>query len=150
VIVRLTKHTDYALRVLIYVGTWPDRLISTEEISQTYGISNHHLVKVVHKLGKLGVLEVKRGRQGGVRLARPPEQINVGALVRATEPDFHLVECFDGEANTCPITKACTLIRPLREAQDAFLATLDGYTLADMLRPRQLPKYRRLFQVLAG
>lgn len=147
---RLTKHTDYALRVLLYAGTWPDRLISTEEISQAYGISNNHLVKVVSELGKLGLLEVKRGRQGGLRLARPPQEINLGALVRATEPDFHMVECFDRDSNTCPIMKICTMIRPLREAQEAFLAALDRYTLADMLRPRQLPTYRRVFAELSG
>jgi Rrf2 family transcriptional regulator, nitric oxide-sensitive transcriptional repressor len=147
---RLTKHTDYALRVLLYAGTWPDRLVSTEEISQAYGISNNHLIKIVNKLGKLGVLEVKRGRLGGVRLARPPEDINLGALVRATEPDFHMVECFDSATNTCPIVRGCTLIRPLHEARAAFLAVLDGYTLADMLGPQHMPRYRRLFQALAG
>lgn len=147
---RLTKHTDYAIRVLLYAGTWPDRLVSTEEISHAYGISNNHLVKVVNKLGKLGVLEVKRGRQGGIRLARAPEDINMGALVRATEPDFYMVECFDKGSNTCPIVKGCTAIRPLREAQDAFLAVLDGYTLADLLSPRQQSKYQRMFQVLTG
>lgn len=147
---RLTKHTDYALRLLLYAATWPERLISTEEISQAYGISNNHLVKVVSELGKLGLLEVKRGRQGGLRLARPPEEINLGALVRATEPDFHMVECFDRENNTCPIIKVCTLTRPLREAQDAFLAALDRYTLADMIRPRQRATYRRVFAELSG
>lgn len=147
---RLTKHTDYALRVLVYAGSFADRLVSTEEISAAYGISNNHLVKVVNKLGKLGVLEVKRGRQGGIRLARAPEDIDLGALVRATEPDFHMVECFDSDTNTCPIVRGCTVIRPLREARDAFLAVLDGYTLADMLRPRQMPKLRRMFQVLTG
>lgn len=147
---RLTKHTDYALRVLLYLASFPDRWSSTEEISQTYDISNHHLVKVVNHLGKLGYVEVKRGRQGGIRLAKAPEDMNVGALVRATENDFHIVECFDAETNTCGITRVCTLIRPLAEARDAFLDVLDGYTLADLVGPKVRPKMKSVFLQLAG
>lgn len=147
---RLTKHTDYALRVLLYLASFPERLVSTEEISRTYGISSHHLVKIVNNLGKHELIEVKRGRQGGIRLARPPEDIVVGHVVRLTESDFHLVECFDKAANTCPIARICTLIRPLREAAEAFLAVLDRYTLADLVPARNLPKYRRTFARLGS
>jgi len=146
---RLTKHTDYALRVLLYLASFSERLVSTEEISNAFAISNHHLVKVVNNLGKLGFLEVKRGRQGGIRLARPPEQINVGAVVRATEPDFHMVECFDPKTNQCGITRGCTLIRPLAEARDAFLGALEQYTLGDLVGPRNQDKFRRMLLQIA-
>ncbi|MEZ4380809.1 MAG: Rrf2 family transcriptional regulator [Nannocystaceae bacterium] len=145
---RLTKHTDYALRVLLYAATHSERMVSTEEISNAYGISANHLVKIINSLGKAGLLEVKRGRAGGLRLARTPEEISVGAVVRLTEPDFHMVECFDREANTCPIVGACGLIPPLDEALAAFLEVLDRYTLADVTGPRQRAKYRRLLKLL--
>jgi Rrf2 family transcriptional regulator, nitric oxide-sensitive transcriptional repressor len=147
---RLTKHTDYALRVLLYLGAWPERLVSTEEISDAYDISNNHLVKIIGNLGKHGILDVKRGRQGGIRLAQRPEDINIGQLVRLTEPDFYVTECFDKGGNTCPIMSSCSLIRPLHEARDAFLAVLDRYTLADLLGPRHLAKLRTSFEVLAS
>lgn len=147
---RLTKHTDYALRVLLYLGSFPKRLISTEEIADAYQISNNHLVKIVGNLGKQGILEVKRGRQGGIRLAQAPADINIGALVRLTEPDFYVAECFDKEGNTCPIMSTCSLIRPLHEARDAFLGVLDRYTLADLLGPRHLFKLRTQFSELVS
>jgi len=147
---RLTKHTDYALRVLLYTAAFPERLVSTEEISNTYGISNNHLIKVVNNLGKLGLLEVRRGRQGGVRLARAPEDIGIGEVVRMTEPDFHMVECFDGPTNTCPIVRVCGLIKPLAAAKEAFLASLDGYTLADAISGQRQPKLRRTLLQLTG
>ncbi|MCA9717868.1 MAG: Rrf2 family transcriptional regulator [Myxococcales bacterium] len=146
---RLTKQTDYALRIMLYLGSFPDRVISTEEISSAYRISGNHLAKVVHLLGKLGYIEVKRGRQGGIRMARPPESINVGKFVREVEPDFHLVECFSGAKNTCEITRACTLIQPLREARDAFLESLERYTIADLFTPRSTARYRKVFLQLA-
>ncbi len=146
---RLTKHTDYSLRVLIYVGSWPERWVSTEEIAKSYGISNHHLVKVVNKLGKEGYLEVKRGRLGGIRLAVEPKEIRLGTLVRKTEPDFCMAECFDSANNTCPITSVCALIRPLHEAKEAFLGSLDRFTLADVVGPRHLVKLRTVFSEIA-
>ncbi len=145
---RLTKHSDYALRVLLYTATHAEALVSTEEIATAFGISTNHLVKIINNLGKQGLLEVKRGRRGGLRLARAPEEIVIGEVVRVTEPDFHMVECFDGETNTCPISSACGLIAPLEEATEAFLGVLDGYTLADVIGPRRRAKHRRLMQIL--
>ncbi|WP_375768483.1 Rrf2 family transcriptional regulator [Archangium gephyra] len=139
----LTLHADYALRVLLYLAANPDRVISTGEVSDAYGISKHHLVRVVQGLGRHGFVEVRPGRSGGVVLARPPAEISVGQVVRDMEPDFHIVECFDPATNTCPITPACGLIGVLNEATRAFLATLDKYTLEDLVRrsPRKLSNY---------
>jgi len=146
--VRLTKHTDYALRALIFAASHDDRLVSTEEISDAYGISVNHLVKIVNNLGKEGFLEVRRGRSGGLRLGRPASEIGIGAVVRACEPDFALVECLEGGGDACPITPACALIRPLIEAKEAFLAVLDRYTLADVVGPQNVGRYRRLLRVI--
>jgi Rrf2 family nitric oxide-sensitive transcriptional repressor len=141
--VHLTLHADYALRVLLYLAANPDRVVSTGEVSGAYGISKHHLVRVVQGLGRHGFVEVRPGRSGGVVLARPPAEISVGQVVRHMEPDFHIVECFDPQTNRCPITPACGLIGVLNEATRAFLATLDKYTLEDLLRrsPRKLSNY---------
>ncbi len=144
---RLTKHSDYALRVLLFAATHRERLVSTEEISTTFGISMHHLVKIVNKLGKAGFLELRRGRTGGLRLAKPPEQICLGEVVRCTEPDFHLVECLS-HAERCPITPACGLILPLKRATKAFLEVLDGYTLADATGAPGQKRYDRLLNLL--
>lgn len=146
---RLTKHTDYALRVLLYAAVHCERLVSTEEVAMSYGISANHLVKIINNLGKGGLLEVKRGRGGGLRLAWAPEDITLGAVIRQTEPDFYTVECFDSSANNCPILGACGLVDPLSEATEAFLAVLDGYTLADVMGPRQRGRHRRLLKLLA-
>jgi len=135
--VRLTKHTDYALRVLLFAACHPERHVSSDEISRAFGISPHHLDKVIHRLGKCGFLTVRRGRVGGVSLSRPPDQICLGAVVRATEPDFFAVECFDREHNTCALAPGCGLIRPLTRALEAFFAELDRFTLADVAGPRQ-------------
>lgn len=139
----LTLHADYALRVLLYLAVNPDRVVSTGEVSDAYGISKHHLVRVVQGLGRHGFVEVRPGRSGGVMLARPPAEISVGEVVRHMEPDFRLVECFDPQTNTCPITPACGLIGVLNEAMRAFQATLDKYTLEDLVRrsPRKLSNY---------
>ena len=141
---RLTKHTEYALRALIYLGVQPGIYVTSEQISKAYGISNHHLVKIVCELGKEGILEVRRGRQGGVRLARAPEDINLAQLVRMTEPDFQLAECFADGEQSCPVHPACSLVGPLEEARDAFMAVLAGYTLADLLVPPRLVQIRRV------
>jgi Rrf2 family nitric oxide-sensitive transcriptional repressor len=118
-------------------------VVSTAEVSDAYGISKHHLVRVVQGLGRHGFVEVRPGRSGGVLLARAPAEISVGQVVRHMEPDFHVVECFNSETNTCPITPACGLIGVLGEAMRAFLSTLDKYTLEDLLRrsPRKLSNY---------
>lgn len=128
---RLTRYTDYALRTLIYVGLQEPRQSSIAEIARAYGISESHLTKVVHQLGRLGLIRTIRGRGGGLRLGKPPREIVVGAVVRQTEDDLALVECFAGGA--CAITAPCRLRRALGEALAAFLAVLDGYTLADLL-----------------
>jgi Rrf2 family nitric oxide-sensitive transcriptional repressor len=141
--VHLTLHADYALRVLLYLAANPDRVVSTGEMSEAYGISKHHLVRVVQGLGRHGFVEVRPGRSGGVVLARPPAEISVGKVVRHMEPDFHVVECFDPKTNTCPIAPACGLIGVLNEATRAFQATLDKYTVEDLLRrsSRKLSSY---------
>lgn len=128
---RLTRYTDYAMRVLIHLGSHPDRLCSIAEIARAYGISQNHLMKVVHDLGKSGYVTSVRGRSGGIRLARPADAINVGAVVRHTEDDFDLVECA-----ACVIAPACGLTGVLGEALAAFLAVLDRYSLADLLTRR--------------
>lgn len=141
---RLTKHSDYALRVLIHVAASEGRQVSTEEISEAYGISSHHLVKVVGKLGKTGFLDVKRGRGGGVTLSRDAAEIRIGEVVAATEPDFAMVECMQEDNHACPLTGACSLVGPLNEARRAFLDTLDKYTLADVIGRRGRSYRRRL------
>lgn len=128
---RLTRYTDYALRTLIYVGLREPKQSSIAEIARAYGISESHLTKVVHQLGRLGLIQTIRGRGGGLRLAKPPGEIVVGAVVRETEDDLALVECFS--AGSCAITAPCRLRRALGEALAAFLAVLDRYTLADLL-----------------
>jgi Rrf2 family nitric oxide-sensitive transcriptional repressor len=132
--VHLTLHADYSLRVLLYLAARPERLVSTQEVSEAYGISKNHLVRVVQALGKHGFVEVRPGRSGGLALARAPSEISVGQVFRVTEPDFHLVECFDRDKNTCPIAPACGLKGVLYEAREAFLAVLDKYTLADLTK----------------
>jgi Rrf2 family nitric oxide-sensitive transcriptional repressor len=127
--VHLTQFSDYSLRLTLYLACYPDRVVSVDEVSRAFGISRHHLVRVVQTLTELGVVEAQRGRGGGMRLAKPPAEINVGRLIRQTEPHFDLVECFDMETNTCPIAPACGLKGALQRAQQAFLNVLDEYTL---------------------
>ena len=141
---QLTRFSDYSLRVLLYLATHQDRLVSIQEVSRAYGVSHHHLVKVVQRLLEKELIASTRGRGGGLRLNRPPAAINIGALVRATEPHFDLVECFDRATNTCPIDSACGLKGVLRNAQAAFLKVLDDRTLADFL-PRA-PELIRLWR----
>ncbi|TQR07299.1 RrF2 family transcriptional regulator [Psychrobacillus soli] len=134
---RLTMYTDFSLRVLIYLGTKERKDLSTiQAISDAYGISKNHLMKVTHELGKLGYIETIRGRGGGIRLAMEPEDINIGQVVRHTEDDFHLVECFDCKTNTCVISPVCGLKGALNRALFAYLKVLDGYTLADFLHQK--------------
>lgn len=133
---RLTTFTDYCLRVLIYVGTKRDGLATIDEISEGYGISRNHLMKVVSRLGQLGYLTTVRGKNGGMRLARDPERIIVGTVVRLTEEDLSLVDCFQTGGGHCRIEPVCVLRQALGEALEAFLSVLEGYTLADLLEPR--------------
>ncbi|WLD93261.1 Rrf2 family transcriptional regulator [Alkalihalobacillus sp. AL-G] len=130
---RLTNFTDYSLRVLIFLATQKeDRLVNIKDIADTYQISKNHLMKVIHELGKLGLIETVRGRNGGIRLDKRPEAINIGTLIRKTEEDFYLVECFNETENGCIISPVCGLKGVLNEALEAYFKVLDGYTLADL------------------
>lgn len=129
---RLTDFSDYSLRLLMYAAVRDDQLITIEETAQVYGISRAHLMKVANQLTRAGFLKAVRGRSGGLALARRPEQIRLGDVLRATEPDFALVECFRSD-NLCLITPRCRLRGMLKEALAAFSGTLDRYTLADLL-----------------
>lgn len=128
---RLTTFSDYALRVLMLAAATGDRLITIDETARTYDISRAHLMKVVNILTRTGYIKGVRGRSGGFTLAKPAEAINLGEVVRATEPDFALVECF-ASGNRCVVTRRCQLPEVLNEALNAFVATLDRYTLADI------------------
>lgn len=130
---QLTLHADYSLRVLLYLAGHPGRAASTQEISAAYGISKNHLVRVVQTLNRHGFVTAKPGRTGGVVLERDPAAIRIGDVVRKTEPNFHVVECFDQNANTCRIVRGCSLRPVLHQAMDAFFAELDRYTLADVI-----------------
>jgi Rrf2 family nitric oxide-sensitive transcriptional repressor len=142
---QLTLHADYSLRILLYLTENPDRYISTREISQAYGISRTHLVRVVQTLLSHGFVEVSEGRNGGVRLASDPASINLGQVVRKAEPSFQIVECFDLKTNTCPIVPVCKLRGILSKALESFFSILDAYTLTDLISHAQ---GRRLAQYL--
>lgn len=134
---RLTQYTDYAIRVLMYAASrWTregeEALSSIREIAQAYGISENHLMKVVHRLAQEGLLHTQRGRNGGLRLARAPSQTRLGDVVRTMEDDMALVECF-GTGSTCPLSANCLLAEALDEARAAFLGALDQRTLADLV-----------------
>jgi len=131
---RLTLWTDYALRTLIYVGAKGGRLATIAEIAESFDISKTHLMKVVNKLGQQGYLETIRGKGGGIRLARSPAEIRVGAVVRETEDDLAVMGCL-ADTGFCRIEGCCVLRRALREATLAFLQILDGYSLSDLLAP---------------
>jgi len=130
---QLTLHTDYSLRLLLYLAT-QGRSATIAEIAGCYDISRNHLVKVAHELGKKGYLITERGRSGGIALAKLPEDIRVGDVVRDMEPNFHIVECFNTEANRCILTQHCLLKHALADAQRAFMDKLDSYTLADVCK----------------
>jgi Rrf2 family nitric oxide-sensitive transcriptional repressor len=129
--VKLTRYTDYALRVLMHLAAKPERLSSIGEIARSYGISQNHLMKVVHDLRQQGYVDAVRGRAGGIRLGRPASKIVVGQVVRHTEEGFDLVDC-----GSCLIVRACGLTGVLNEATAAFLAVLDRHTLADLVADR--------------
>lgn len=129
---RLTRYTDYSFRVLLFAAATQGQLVTISEIRDHYKISHGHLLKVINGLKETGFLESVRGRSGGLKLAIAPEKIILGNIVRATEPDFKLIECF-GDQNKCVISEKCKLPGPLNEALKAFLKVLDQYTLADMM-----------------
>jgi Rrf2 family transcriptional regulator, nitric oxide-sensitive transcriptional repressor len=143
---RLTQYTDFSLRVLIYLGLHDDRRCTIREISEAYGISRNHLMKVVQQLAAEGFVESVRGVGGGLSLAHVPEKLSVGRIVRAMEPDMGLVECMRPN-NECVITRACALTGMLDEARKAFLAVLDGYTLGDILLPERRKNLSKLLDL---
>ncbi len=133
---RLTTFTDYSLRVLMFLATAPEGRATIGEVAKSFGISEHHLVKVVHALGKAGLLENTRGRGGGLRLAVPAASIRVGQVVRATEGGDVPAECFERDSSSCNIVRVCRLKNVLAEAVDAFYKALDRYTVADLVSNR--------------
>lgn len=133
---RLTLHSDYAVRILIHLGLVNDRLVTMDEISRAYGISKNHLMKISHRLANKGYVVSVRGRFGGVRLAKDPQDINVGELLRWTEDNRQHVECFTSESNQCAIATACGLKSVLGEALEAYFLVLDKYSLADLMASR--------------
>jgi Rrf2 family nitric oxide-sensitive transcriptional repressor len=145
--VHLTIHSDYALRVLIALGVAKDRRGTIGSIATSYGISRNHLMKVCHRLQRLGYIEGIRGKGGGLRLAREPDEIRIGDVLRTMEPGFELVECF-GEENRCAITNFCRLRGILGDALAEFFRVLDRYTLADLLGPA--PRLAALLDISAG
>jgi Rrf2 family nitric oxide-sensitive transcriptional repressor len=143
---RLTLYTDYSLRVLIYLAGREAELVTISELADFYKISRNHLVKVVHELGLNGYILTTRGRHGGIRLARPAEDIRIGEVVRSTEPDFDLLECFNPATDNCVISRSCSLKGILFNAQAGFLGVLDRYTLADIARASRdsLPTFKSI------
>lgn len=136
---RLTLYSDYAFRVLIYLALRGPDLSTIQEIAEAYGISENHLMKVVHQLGRAGWVETARGPGGGLRLKTSPQEIRLGLVVSFTEDDFRLVESFDAARSSCRITPACRLQGILSEAKSAFLGVLNGFALADLVEePDQL------------
>jgi Rrf2 family nitric oxide-sensitive transcriptional repressor len=134
--VRLTVYTDYALRLLMYLAVKDNGLATIQEVAASYDISKNHLMKVAHQLGQAGYVGTVRGRGGGLRLARPVESINLGDVVRRTEPDMAVVACLNPVDAPCAIKSCCVLRRALAKAGAAFLEVLDGYSLADLVKPR--------------
>ena len=129
---RLTLYTDYSLRVLLYLAGKEDEVVTISDLADFYKISRNHLVKVVHNLGLNGYILTTRGRNGGLRLAHPAKEILIGDVVRSTEPDLDLLECFNPATDQCVITRSCSLKSVLFNAQATFMGVLDQYTLADL------------------
>ena len=130
---RLTRYTDYSLRVLIHLALHDDRLCSIGEMSRTYDVSHNHLMKVVNALARDGFIQTVRGRAGGMRLARPPEEITVGEVVRRTEEGFELADC-----SGCALSPACGLTSVLAKGMQAILAVFDSFTIADLLTDKDV------------
>lgn len=128
----LTVRSDHAMRLLMFCALHPERLVTVAHIAETCGMSETHLAKIAHALAAAGFIETTRGRRGGVRLARPPEAITVGAVLRAMETGVGLTECLGPEPNTCVLAPACRLRRAFVAALEAFFAELDRHSLADL------------------
>ena len=142
---RLTTYTDFALRTLMFLAANRDRLVTIQDIADAHDIAKNHLTKVVHQLGILGVIESLRGRNGGLRLGKEPDQINIGAVVRSTEPDFYMAECFDPGRSRCILRAACSLRDVLASATQAYLAVLDGVTLDQLMNTLGQPNEGEAF-----
>ena len=132
----LTRFSDYSLRVLMFAAVQGDQPFSVDEVASKFGLSRNHLAKVINHLVRAGHLKARRGRRGGVWLGRSPESIRLGSLVRVTENDSPLVECFAASSNRCRLTPACRLKGALAEALAAFYSSLDRRTLADLVDNR--------------
>jgi Rrf2 family iron-responsive transcriptional regulator len=133
---RLTQQTSYSIRILLYCAANPDSNSRIKDIAATYSISELHLFKIMHVLVESGFVETIRGRNGGIRLARPANAISIGEVVRATESNFFLTDCFDTANRDCPLVDSCGVNRILAEALRAFFAVLDSYTIADVAKDR--------------
>lgn len=142
---RLTTYTDYSLRLLIFLAVQGERLSTISEVAESYGISRHHLVKVAHQLSVKGYIAASRGKNGGLRLARPADQIAVGAVVRDMEADLAFVPCMHGSEAACRIAPNCGLRTVMERGRAAFLAELDRVRLADIVAERQ--PLRELLQI---
>jgi Rrf2 family nitric oxide-sensitive transcriptional repressor len=135
---QLKQNTDFTLRILMYVARHRDRQVNAREISDFYAISYSHTVKIVNKLGKLGYLDLKRGRYGGgISLAMEPEAIDIGTVVRQFESNLDVVECFNMDSNTCSIVGGCRLKHLFEDALDSFFSVLNGKTLAEIVPPNK-------------
>jgi Rrf2 family transcriptional regulator, nitric oxide-sensitive transcriptional repressor len=133
----LTRQSDYTMRLLIHLAVQPDGTATIHEIAGHFGISRNHLMKVAHRAARAGYVIGLRGRAGGLKLARSPKEIKIGEVLRTTE-EWALVECFHRSSNKCPIAGACGLQTVLQEAVEAFLAVLDAYSLADVIRRKPM------------
>jgi Rrf2 family nitric oxide-sensitive transcriptional repressor len=132
---RMAEYTDYTLRVLMYCAANTERLVTIADMAEIHALSRSHLMKIVNDLARQGLLETTRGRHGGVRLLKPADQIRIGDVVRATETDFRLVECFDASTNACSLTPTCRMKHLLDAALASYFRELDGATLADLVGP---------------
>lgn len=141
---QLTLFSDYTLRTLIYLGAHPGETVPAARVAEAFGVSAGHMTKAAKWLTQRGYVEGVRGKTGGLRLACDLAELRVGALLRETEPGLELVECFNRESNSCPLSPSCKLRGALYEARSAFFAVLDRYTLADLLQNRE-----QLVQLLA-
>ncbi|WP_265519322.1 RrF2 family transcriptional regulator [Nitratireductor luteus] len=134
---RMTLHTDYALRMLMMLGIRDGEPVTVQQVAESFGLSRNHLLKVALKLRNLSVITATRGRSGGIALARRPEDINIGAIIRATEDDFAMVECMKTDGGACLLSPACRLKGVVHEALQAYLAVFDKYSLADLIQNKE-------------
>ena len=137
---QLTHYTDYSLRVLVYLSLKKNNSVTISEIADYYKISRNHLVKIVNNLANLGYITTVRGKGGGMHLALPAEEINIGEVIRHVEPHFNIVECFSEDHTNCRIEPICKLKRVLQSASDSFLAELDQYSLQDVISNQNIKK----------